>query len=237
VGVELDTAGRSGYRLVIFDFDGTLADSFPWFAAVLNEMAARWRFRPVAAGEEERLRGMSAREIMAHLRVSGWKMPLVAADLRRRMRAEIHCIRRFGGVDRMLAQLHGAGIVLGLASSNSADNVRRVLGAGNLRLIRYLETGAAIHGKAARLRRVLRRSGVPGTQAVYIGDEIRDIEAARAAGIAAGCVGWGYNRLDPLRAAGPDLVFDRIDDIAPRLATSGARISASDRGSCSKSLF
>ncbi len=215
-----DSAAHYGpsYPLVIFDFDGTLADSFPWLAAVLNQVAARWRFRPVAAGEEEHLRGMRAREIMAELRVPGWKAPLVAADLRRRMGAEIQHIQRFDGVDRVLARLHGVGVALGLATSNSAGNVRRVLGAGNLCLIRYLETGAAIHGKAARLKRLLRRAGMSASQALYIGDEIRDIEAARAAGIAAGCVTWGYNRPEVLRAARPDLVLERVDEIAAHLA-------------------
>jgi len=217
------TAGaqRVPYRLVIFDFDGTLADSFPWFAATLNDVAARWRFKSVATDEEELLRGMSAREIMVHLGVPAWKAPLVAADMRRRMSAEIHHIRRFDGADRMLSHLHAAGITLGLATSNRADNVRRVLGARNLRLFRYLETGATIHGKAARLGRVLRRAGAPAARALYIGDEIRDIEAAHAAGIQVGCVAWGYNRLEALRAAGPDLVFERMDEICKRLVGVG----------------
>ena len=209
---------RLDYRLVIFDFDGTLADSFPWFVGALNQAATRWRFRPVAVGEEERLRRMGAGEILRHLRVPRWKAPLVAADLRRRMGAEIQQIQRFDGVEPMLARLHAAGMTLGLATSNSAENVRRVLGTGNLRLLRYLETGAAIHGKAARLGRMLRRTDTPGARALYIGDEIRDIDAARAAGMAVGCVTWGYNRADALRAARPDLVFERMGDIAACLA-------------------
>jgi phosphoglycolate phosphatase len=93
-----------------------------------------------------------------------------------------------------------------------------VLGASNMHLIRHLETGAAIHGKAARLRRLLRRAGVRAAQALYIGDEIRDIEAARAAGMAVAAVVWGYNRPEALRRARPDLLFEHIDDIAARLA-------------------
>lgn len=208
---------RAGYRLVIFDFDGTLADSFPWLAAELNAVAARWRFKPVAPGESERLRQQSAREILRHLGVPAWKLPLVAADLRRRMTADIDAIRRFDGVDAMLGRLQGAGIELGIATSNSAENVRRVLGPACLRCIRRLDTGASIHGKGVRLLRMQRAAGVAPEQVLYIGDELRDIEAARKAGVGAGAVGWGYNRPEALQRARPDLFFDNIHDIATRL--------------------
>jgi phosphoglycolate phosphatase len=214
---------RIGCRLVIFDFDGTLADSFPWFAAVLNDVARRWRFRQVAPGDTEQLRQVGAREILRHLRVPGWKAPLVAGDLRRRMAADIHHIRPFDGVADLLSGLHGAGLQLGIATSNSAANVRRVLGAGTLRHVAHLETGASIHGKGARLRRMLRRTGVPAARAVYIGDEIRDIEAARAAGVTAAAVAWGYNRPEALRRAAPDLLFERMDEIGRALRPDDPR--------------
>lgn len=202
---------------MIFDFDGTLADSFPWLAAVLNDVAARWRFRQVAAEDAERLRHTGAREILRHLRVPGWKAPLVARDLRRRMTADIHRIRPFDGVEALLAELHGAGLEIGIATSNTAENVRAVLGVRSLRCVRHLETGAAIHGKGARLRRILGRADMPAERAIYIGDEIRDIEAARSAGVTAACVSWGYNRPEALRRARPDLVFERMDEIAARV--------------------
>ena len=60
-------------------------------------------------------------------------------------------------------------------------------------------------------------AGVGAAQAIAIGDEVRDIEAARAAGIACGAVTWGYAAPEALRALGPDLVFERMEDIAPSL--------------------
>ena len=55
------------YDLVVFDFDGTLADSFPWFCSVLNGVADRYRFRRVEDGEIDTLRGMGASAIVRHL--------------------------------------------------------------------------------------------------------------------------------------------------------------------------
>ena len=71
------------YKLVIFDFDGTLADTFPWFTAVLNDVAARYRFRRVEAHEVDGLRGYSARQLLDHLGIKPWKLPFIARHMRR----------------------------------------------------------------------------------------------------------------------------------------------------------
>jgi len=206
-----------GWRLVIFDFDGTLADSFTWLVATLNEIAPRWRFRRAEPDEQPMLRQLHAGAILRHLGVPGWKVPLIAGDVRRRMTRDIDHIRLFDGVAPMLERLDGHGLRLAIASSNATVNVERVLGSRLCRVVADRECGAALFGKAARLRRLLRRGGLSPGQAIYIGDEIRDIEAARHVGLAAGAVGWGYNDLDALRRHRPDLVFRRVTDIGDRL--------------------
>jgi phosphoglycolate phosphatase len=152
------------------------------------------------------------------------------------MGREIAAIRRFEGVDAMLAGLHAAGLALGLVSSNSAANARRLLGPGNLGLLGFLECGVAIHGKPARLARLLRRAGVAPAHALYVGDEIRDVLAARALGLRAGAVTWGYNAPEVLRAAAPDFLFEHVDAI-PRalLRDAGSGPAQTDRGLTSPS--
>jgi phosphoglycolate phosphatase len=73
-------------------------------------------------------------------------------------------------------------------------------------------------GKRARYRRVLRRSGIPAAQAISIGDEIRDADAARAAGVDFGAVAWGFTSAASLRAQSPALFFDTVNDIVRVLA-------------------
>ena len=71
------------YALAAFDFDGTLADSFPWFAGVLNGVADRYGFRCTRPGEAEGLRGLEAGAILDHLGVARWKLPFIARHMRR----------------------------------------------------------------------------------------------------------------------------------------------------------
>jgi phosphoglycolate phosphatase len=202
------------HRLAIFDFDGTLADSFPFFARVFNRLAATHGFRAVADDELAALRHFDARRMMRHVGLPAWKLPIVARDfttLMREHRTEIH---RFEGIDAALARLAAAGMQLAVVSSNSEANVRSVLGAANVRRIGQFECGMSIFGKASRIRRVLKRAGCRREEAIYVGDQVTDLEAARAAGVAFGAVAWGYSAIEALQAADPERVFARVADLA-----------------------
>src|SRR4051794_4238794 len=126
------------YKLVIFDFDGTLANSFPWFVQIMNSVAIKYKFKQVQPEEIDELRSLSAPQLVRHLQIPFWKMPLIANHLRQRMKKEREGISLFPGVNELLAQLHAAGVILALVTSNSYDNVLGVLGAENLALMSYV---------------------------------------------------------------------------------------------------
>jgi phosphoglycolate phosphatase len=201
------------YKLAIFDLDGTLCDSFPWLLRVVNSIADRHRFRRIADAEVEMLRGKSSREIIADLGVPMWRMPLIARDMRRMKSENLHAIPLFAGVAAMLTELSERGVALAVVSSDSEANARAALGA-QAGLIAQYACGASLFGKAAKFRTVLKRCGTAAADAISIGDEIRDSEAARQAGIDFGAVSWGYARPEALQRTSPVLVFERVGDIA-----------------------
>jgi phosphoglycolate phosphatase len=204
------------YRLAIFDFDGTLADTFPWFVGVLNDVADRHGFRRVAADEVDELRGMNARAIMARLRVPLWKVPRIARHMRELAARDAEQMRLFPGVPAMLRRLADAGVTLAVVTSNAEANVRRALGTDGA-LVRHYRCGASVFGKGPKLRRVLADSRTPAGAAIAIGDEIRDCDAARSVGLAFGAVTWGFATGHALRALGPDVVFESPEQLADAL--------------------
>jgi phosphoglycolate phosphatase len=198
--------------------DGTLVDSYPWFLTVMNAVSDKYRLRRIGPEDLKTLRGYDSRRILEWLGVSYWKLPQIARHMRALKKQVLHEIPLFPGVDRMLATLAQKGIVLAIVSSDSEDNVRASLGSENARLIRRYACGASLFGKAAKFKTILRQSGIPAAQAIAIGDESRDAEAARKTGLAFGAVAWGYANLALLRAYDPEEVFMHVDEIAARLA-------------------
>ena len=204
------------YRLAIFDLDGTLSDSFPWFMRVINAVADRHGFRRLEADQIEMLRGKSSREIIAHFGVPRWRLPFIARDMRRLKTRHVGDIPLFPGVEAMLRDLSGSGVIVAVVSSDSEANVRRALGA-NARLVSFFSCGASLFGKAKKFRQVLRRSGIAAADAICIGDEVRDAEAASTAGIAFAAVAWGYASREALANAHPVMIFERVDELLPSL--------------------
>jgi phosphoglycolate phosphatase len=213
------------YRLAIFDFDGTLADSFSWFLGVVNRLADEHGFRRIKEHEVETLRGRAARQNFADFGVPAWKLPRVGRDFRRHMARDIAHISLFPGVDELLRGMAKQGIRTAIVTSNSIGNVRRILGPDNAALIQHYACGVSIFGKQAKLRGVLRSSGTAAAEAICIGDEIRDLEAAHAEGIAFGAVSWGYTNPEALRAHGPEEMFSTVDEILRKLRSRGPSLS------------
>lgn len=210
--VTVTRTAASPYRLVAFDFDGTLADTFPWFCSVLNGVADRYRFRQVGADEVERLRGLSARAIIADLGIPAWKVPLIARHMRALSARDADAIRLFPGVAEMLDALDVGGIGLAVVSSNGEATVRRALGQSAGR-IRYFACGASLFGKARHLRAVAREAGVAPSLMLAVGDEIRDAEAAAKAACPFGAVAWGYTDRAALEAKAPAHLFGEPAEI------------------------
>lgn len=205
------------YRLILFDFDGTLADSFPWFRNHLNEAADRFNLQRVQPEEVEALRDYEAGDLLKRYKVPFWKLPFVAHYMRGRMSKDIKSIKLFPGVQDVLKRLMEDGATLAIVSSNRESNVRQVLGEELSGLVSYYECGAPMYGKSSKIEKLLRKSKTEKYRAVVIGDEGRDIDAAQKSGVDSGAVTWGYNHQGALEKHRPTYVFRSMDEILLKL--------------------
>ncbi|WP_119154586.1 HAD hydrolase-like protein [Caldimonas tepidiphila] len=204
---------KKKYRLALFDFDGTLADSFPFFVGVFNELAVKHGFRQLRPEQLPLMRRLDARRNMELVGMPRWKLPLVAASFIRLMKGQGGEIPLFEGIEETLAHLSERGVTLALVTSNSVDNAVRILGPANAGLFAHREGSMSIFGKRAKILRILARSGIAPAEAIYVGDQISDLQAAREAGVAFGAVAWGYAELDALRRHAPEEVFQTVGEL------------------------
>ncbi|CCM76904.1 HAD hydrolase-like protein [Rhizobium mesoamericanum] len=205
------------HDLVIFDFDGTLADSGEWFFGSLNDVADRFGFRRTTVEEREALRRLGNHEIIRKLRVPMWKMPAIAAYMRRRATEDIESIQLFEGVAPALRMLRQRGMKLAIVSSNTEQNVRTVLGPELVELINFYGCGSSMFGKAVKFRRAMKQLGTAPERTICVGDETRDIEAANAVGASSAAVTWGFAAPESLRRLKPTLLLEQVHELG-RLA-------------------
>lgn len=196
-----------GPRLVIFDFDGTLSDSGGWFLSIVDHLSDRYEFRRIGKHEVEPLRRMPTRDVIRHIGIPRWRLPFIARYVRRLFGRHTHQVHLFDGVPDMLAAIEAAGIPIAVVTSNSEANARAVLGPENAGRVSWWACGASLFGKAPKFRKVLKTSGIPPHQVLSIGDETRDIDAARETGVRAGAALWGYANPDALAHLKPDFAF------------------------------
>jgi phosphoglycolate phosphatase len=201
------------YQLAIFDFDGTLADSFDFFLASHNVLARRHGFAELDPARIHEYRGQEPRELMRRQGIPMWKLPFIAKDFMEMMARDAHGIRLFDGIAEALRSLSASGVDLAIVTSNSLENVSRVVGSEALQMIRHIESGASMFGKRRRLERVLKTLKIAQHKAIYIGDQAVDAQAARAAGIAFGAVRWGYATAAMLDRHSPAMTFGSVSDL------------------------
>lgn len=197
----------------IFDFDGTLADSMDHVVPLYNSVAERLGVPKVTPEDVQRLRRMAPLDAMQAYGIPLWKVPRILHEVTLRLREQIDRLEPFKGIADTLFTLRGSGARCLILSSNSRDNIEAFLQRHQLLLFERLACGSSMFGKGKRLRRVLAQASLMAANVAYVGDEVRDIEAAKNAGVCSIGVSWGYTARDALLAANPDFLIDRPEQL------------------------
>jgi phosphoglycolate phosphatase len=198
------------YEVVLWDFDGTLADSLGCLLAIYNDLAKKHGFRTV--DEPEAVRGLTAFALLRSCGVPLTSLPWLRREMLTAQRSQMASIRLFPGVLDTLQAVRRNGYRMSVLSSNSKDNIQTCLRANQAEgLFESVVGYPRLFGKARAIRRLVKNHGLDGQHLLYVGDEVRDIEAARKAGVAVAAVTWGLNTPHVLAQHEPDFLFERPD--------------------------
>jgi len=179
---------------LIFDFDGTLVDSFASIIRVFNQLASKHHLRPIELEDISMLKNTDSRTLLRFYKIPIYKIPILAYEAAERIRQILPALQPFSGIPHTIAQLHTAGYQLSIVSSNSEDNVKAWLEHHHLnQYFQYIQHARHYYGKATTLRQILKLTACKKEKICYIGDETRDIEAAKKTGIDCLAVTWGFH--------------------------------------------
>ncbi|MGJ3252813.1 MAG: HAD hydrolase-like protein [Elainellaceae cyanobacterium] len=204
---------------IIFDFDGTIADTFETMLIITNRLAYEFGYQPLTDADVQQLRQMSSREIIRRSQISAFRIPALIRRIKRELQQEIHQLNLIDGMQEALGILRQQDNQLGIVTSNSQDNVQAFLNTHQLiDCFDFIYSGTTIFGKARVIHNLLRRKNILPHTVVYVGDETRDIEAARKIPIKVVAVSWGFNSKEALVQQKPDFLVDYPHDLIPVIA-------------------
>lgn len=200
-------------RVVIFDFDGTIANSFGEVVRILNGMAADYGFERIKKSDTLRFREMSAREIMAEIKIPKWKLLAIARKSKVVFNSCLPKIPLVRGMAGILKELDRRDFILGVLSSNSKENIEKFLELKKITSFDFIYSENNFFGKDKKLKKIMKKYGfIPG-EVYYAGDEARDIEAAKKAGVSSVAVTWGFNTKKILKKHSPDNLIEKPKDL------------------------
>ena len=201
-----------GYRLFLWDFDGTLADTLGRLLRIYNGLAARHGFRSVE--DPEAVRGLTLPAFLRSHGIPLGKLPSLVREVLAAQKDGMAAVRLFPALPRVLHNVCQAGRRMGVLSSNAEGNIRACLCANAVEgLFESVVGYRRLFGKGRAIRRFLTGQDMAADEVVYVGDEVRDIEAARQAGVKVAAVTWGLHTRQLLDGHAPDHLLERPEQL------------------------
>ena len=190
---------------ILFDFDGTLAETMMLIHTVFNRLSSVYGYRHLPEEEIEAVRHMDMLEFIKHVGIPLWKVPIIAIHARHLMHCDIHEIHPPAGLVDVLTKIHESGRYhMDILTSNHRKNVRKFLEQHNIDWFDEVHSTRAVLSKKRRVKKYIREKGIDPQTLYYVGDTSIDVESAHLAGAKAVAVSWGLNTDQVLARSNPD---------------------------------
>ncbi len=200
------------YELVLWDFDGTIVDTLAHAARIYNQFAEQYDYQPI--DDPHRVRGLTLTEFLKRHRVPAWRVPFLFQRFLSELQSNLDGVRTYSGIAETIQAIKSTGIRQCVVSSNSEANISQCLKQEQLQhqfesIVGY----SRLFGKENAIRKAARAASVDLDRTLYVGDEVRDIEAGLKAGVDVVSVTWGLNNRSLLGKHQPRFLIDRPEQI------------------------
>lgn len=203
---------------IIFDFDGVIADTLPFTFQKILEIAKFLKVKNLTERQIiNEIRSKNLKELLqSGLNLKWFRLPFIPAMVKKmqvELGREIGKIKIFPGIKSVLVSLDKKGYRLAILSSNIKDNIDKFIVNNDIEMFDFVYAKSNILGKADELYDLIKTYSLNKSETVYIGDEIRDVEACRKNGVKIIAVSWGLHKKEALKRHGADFIAQKPEDI------------------------
>ncbi len=198
-------------KYIVFDFDGTLADTFEVIKNIIQ------KDYEVSEKDFELLKEMGLKKIIKKLNIPYWQVPKISSIIMSKLKDNSN-IKIFPGIIDILCELKN-NYKLGIVSSNTKENITKILRENKIEnLFEFIYSNSSIFGKHLVLKKMCKKLNIKPSELIYVGDEDRDIIAAKKLNIKSMAVTWGFNSEKRLEKENPDYIASSPGQILEKLA-------------------
>jgi len=201
------------FQCVIFDFDGTLADTEERALYIYNSLAEKYSYKSITREELHKIKHLNIKEIIETVEIPLKKLPKIIKHGQKLLKNEMHTIKPFDEkLEEILIEIKKRVKVMGIITSNSNRNVKAFMRNQNIDSFDFIES-SPLMSKEIKISSTARKYSIPKSDILYVGDESRDIAACKKAGVKCAAVTWGYNYPEALLKESPDYMIDDLTSL------------------------
>ncbi|KOF09796.1 HAD family hydrolase [Planococcus glaciei] len=202
---------------IIFDFDGTLADSMPLFMQAWNTYAGQFNYLPVSEKDLAASRNLTIQQRAKKYGFPMHKIPVILPKVYQYFKAHMNEVALFDGIKDMLDALAHNGYRIVIISSNAKENIELFLKQEGIETVSQVLTSSRIFGKDTVIRKYMKQQNVSAEQLLYVGDEVRDIVACNKVAVPFAWVSWGLDGFELIEKERPKFVVHSPQELLDAL--------------------
>ena len=205
-------------KYVIFDFDGTLADSNRLFMKAWNLFADQYHYDRVTEEDTVTSKNLTIHERAKKYRFPMHKLPIILPKVNRYFKEHIDEVQLFEGILEMLNSIQQAGYTIVIISSNAKENIELLLKQQQVHVVSQVLTSSRLFGKDTVIKKFMKQQKLTQEDVIYVGDEIRDIIACNKVGVPFVWVSWGLDGYELIEKENPSYVVHSPKELSELLA-------------------
>lgn len=184
-------------KMIIFDFDGTLVDIEPVFTKIYNTLAKKFGYASILQSEISELKNLPLKSFI--WKRLGWRIflfPFFLHHGRKEYRKLVSEVHLFPEIKNVINTLQTRGFHLGIISSSQKEIISTLLKKFDIQMDFIFHS--TLFNKSKTIKKVMSEKGLSLSETLYIGDEVRDVEACQKIGLDIISVSWGLNSKEAL---------------------------------------